>query len=137
MLLQYETAWMLQNPRCQGARAAARPSSQGAWKSMPGFKIPFGAAKSRSEGLFFGSKSFQERLNKHSRGLPGTFSVDAAIRITCWSRFNSKKDALGPKNSRNFVRRPQNFVALAISAEVASGTRFGTLPGEHFGFQDG
>ena len=33
----------------------------------------------------------------------------------------------------NFVRRPQSFVVSQFSARVASGTRFGTLPGSVLG----
>ena len=43
-------------------------------------QIAPGSLQEPSKGVFFDSKSFQERSKRLSRGLPGTFSVDAAIR---------------------------------------------------------
>ena len=59
--------------------------SIGIWDSArlparsPAIQLP-GAAKSRSQDLFFGSQSLQERSKRLSRGFPGTVNVDVAIR---------------------------------------------------------
>ena len=87
----------------------------------------------RSEDPFVVSKNLPERSKRLSRGLIGTFCVDAAIQTPFWSHFGQTREALGPLKSGNFVIRPQSFEISPFSARVASGTRFGTLPGSVWG----
>ena len=80
----------------EGVCPAAGPPL-GAWNIDIRPEIPLRPAKSRPRALLFGSGGLlQERSKRHSRGLPGTFSVHAAIQTPFWSRFSPKNNALGP-----------------------------------------
>ena len=80
----------------EGMAPAGGGSYPGAWKIDIRPEIPLRPAKSRPRALLFGSGGLQERSKRLSRGLPSTFSVDAAIRTPFWSRLGLEKEALGP-----------------------------------------
>ena len=79
------------------------------------------------------SKRVQEASERLSRGLPDAFSVDVAFRTRFKTVWGPEKEALGRQKSRNFVRRPIDFVISAFCARVASGTRSWILLGSVLG----
>ena len=70
-------------------------------------------------------RAIQEALKRLSEG----FHVEDAIRNPFWTRFKCQNGALGPQKSLKSCVLSSKIKVSQFSARVASGTRFGDLPG--------